>query len=116
MTPLYVFVGGGVGSVLRWAIAQWQPAPWGTLLVNVVGSALLAFLAHPSTGLSAPWKSALCVGAMGGFTTYSTFNLELLAALSEGRPRDAAFIAFTTLLTALVAGFAGWTLAGWVGR
>ena len=115
MVPLYVFLGGGLGSVLRWGVGQ-ALHPWGTVTVNIVGSALLAFLAHPNMGLSTPVKAFACVGLMGGFTTYSTFNLELLAALQDGPRSQALVLVAVTVLGALLAGAAGWALAGWVTR
>jgi len=37
MIAIWVFAGGGTGSVLRWAVAQWAPQPWATVIVNLVG-------------------------------------------------------------------------------
>lgn len=113
MSVLYVFLGGGLGSVLRWGVGQ-ALDPWGTVVVNIVGSAILAFLAHPGMGLSNPVKLTVCVGLMGGFTTYSTFNVEILKALTEGQHAHALLLVVVTLLGALAAGAAGWALAGWV--
>lgn len=113
MTALYVFLGGGLGSVLRWGIGQWLD-PWGTLAVNLIGSAILAFIAHPAIGLAGPWKTALCVGLMGGFTTYSTFNLEVLTALHDGEHGKALLLIVLTVVGALVAGSLGWWLAAQV--
>lgn len=111
MSPLYVFIGGGLGSVLRWGVGHWLD-PIGTLVVNLLGSALLAFLAHPDMGVVGPWKLALCVGLMGGFTTYSTFNLEVLKALQQGNGQRAVALMVVTVLGALLAGALGWILAG----
>jgi CrcB protein len=112
MTPVWVFVGGGTGSVLRWALTLVAPQPWATLAVNLLGSFLLAWLAHPGAGVDGPAKAALAVGLMGGFTTYSTFNQQLLDALRDGRTADAAIQLVATVGGALVAGAAGWAAAG----
>ena len=71
-------------------------------------------MAHPGVGLSTPWKAAICIGLCGGFTTYSTFNLEVLKALNEGRGAHALGIVALTLCGALLASIAGWALAGQV--
>jgi CrcB protein len=61
--------------------------PYGTLLVNVAGSFLLAFLMSfglRSTLLSPEIRIGLSVGFMGGFTTFSTFSYETLRLLEDG--------------------------------
>ena len=71
------------------------PVPWATLVVNVVGSALLGWvLARSAAGaLSEPVTAALGAGVAGGLTTYSTFAVELVTMTREGEGRPAAWYA-----------------------
>ena len=80
-----VAVGGGVGSVLRYLTnglaVRWLGLdfPYGTLIVNVVGSFLIGLvqaLAEEAAVLQEPARLFLSVGVMGGFTTYSAFSFE----------------------------------------
>jgi CrcB protein len=80
-----VAVGGAAGSVLRYLTnglaLRWfgLDFPYGTLIVNVVGSLLIGLvqaLAEKSTVLPEPARLFLSVGVMGGFTTYSAFSYE----------------------------------------
>lgn len=112
MLGLWVFLGGGAGSVLRWWVAGLFPGPWGTVCVNVLGSVMLAFLMHPGHALSEPWRLALGTGMMGGFTTYSSFNLDLLAALQAGAWAQAGLTLLSTVGACLAGGAMGWALAG----
>ena len=84
-----VAIGGGIGSVLRYltsgVAARWLGLdfPYGTLIVNVVGSLLIGLvqaLAEKSTAtvLPEPARLFLSVGVMGGFTTYSAFSYETI--------------------------------------
>lgn len=117
MKPLLlVCAGGAVGSGLRYLVSRWLAAapghlPWGTLLVNVAGSFLLALLVW---GLGARADDTadnarllLGTGLMGGFTTYSTFNAEVLGALERGQGTLALGYAALTLVAALLAGALG---------
>lgn len=83
---LWVAAGGALGSVARYLamvlIGQSLGTgfPWGTLFVNIVGSAIMGTLAElgalawqPSPDL----KVFLTVGILGGFTTFSTFSLDV---------------------------------------
>lgn len=83
---LWVAVGGALGSTARYlsmiVIGQTvgMGFPWGTLFVNIVGSAVMGMLAElgalvwqPSQDL----KLFLTVGILGGFTTFSTFSLDV---------------------------------------
>ncbi len=88
-----VAAGGGTGAVLRYGAAgivqRWtgDDFPYGTLVVNVLGSLVLGFimqLAEMKTGPD-PWvKLFLTVGLCGGFTTFSTFSLESFRLLQDG--------------------------------
>ena len=82
---IWVFLGGGFGSVCRYGLSifflVYVPGyPWGTLLVNVLGSAAAGLLLgrFPDAGYPA-WKLFLLTGFLGGFTTFSSFSLETLS-------------------------------------
>ena len=80
---LYVFLGGGIGSVLRYLIGLKlnQDIPYGTLVANVLGSLLIGLLMgyHLKTtnqSLSDNQTAFLIIGVFGGFTTFSSFMYE----------------------------------------
>lgn len=112
-----VMAGGALGSGARYLVAvgalrtlgpTW---PWGTLLVNALGSLLLGLLFHffaGDRGVSEPIKLMFTVGFCGGFTTYSTFNNETLKLISEGRTLHGVLYLVVTVAVCLGAGLAGW--------
>ncbi len=100
---LSVAAGGAIGASLRYALAGWvgraagHDFPWGTLVVNVLGSAVMGVLAvvmmerfPGSWGRYAPF---LMTGVLGGFTTFSAFSLDALYLIERGRMTAAALYA-----------------------
>ena len=116
---LWVALGSGAGGLLRFAAARLLHglAPGGihiaTLLVNVLGSALFGWLMarHGQIPMSSLIYLSLTTGVLGGFTTYSTFNTELLRLAIAGQPGRAGLYAAVTLASCLLGGAAGWWLA-----
>ena len=88
----YIFIGGGVGSVLRY-LAQISinermsgigfPFSWGTFIVNIAGSLLICLFYSVSErwNLSMEMRLFLTTGLCGGFTTFSTFSNDGLSLL-----------------------------------
>jgi fluoride exporter len=119
----WVCVGGAVGSGLRFLVSSWTLArygtsfPYGTLAVNVVGSLILACLFQLSRStqwLSPTLQAALGAGVLGGLTTYSTFNLEIVRYVQEGQVRMAVVYGSTTLCGCLAAGPLGIVLGRFI--
>ncbi|KFC51198.1 chromosome condensation protein CrcB [Halomonas sp. SUBG004] len=91
---LAVGLGSALGSVLRYGVSLASMAvlgghfPWGTLLVNVLGSCLIGWLAATTTrlprGALARQQPLLMAGFCGGFTTFSLFSLETLHLAQQG--------------------------------
>src|SRR6185369_10730448 len=84
--------------------------PFGTLIVNVVGSFLIAFIMHVGSAtelLSADMRVMLTTGVMGGFTTYSTFNYETTGYFREGAWMLGTVNIGVTVIGCLAAGMAG---------
>jgi CrcB protein len=113
---LLVCAGGAAGTAARYLTALWAGAtfgpafPFGTLIVNVAGSFLIAFIMH--IGITTEWISndvrlMLTTGVMGGFTTYSTFNYETTGYFREGAWLLGFANVAITLLGCLAAGIAG---------
>ncbi len=113
---LWICLGGAAGTALRYLVSGWvlralgTSFPYGTLAVNLLGSFLLGALMH--VGLSTEWLSptlrlALTTGAMGGFTTYSTFSYETMRLVQDGAWGNASLNVAATVVLCLVAAFAG---------
>lgn len=111
---LLVFLGGGIGSVLRhgvnMAAGRWLGTgfPWGTLFVNVVGSTVMGLLVawfafRAGAGWTQHVRLFLTTGVLGGFTTFSTFSLDT-ALLWE---RDAYAVALGYVAVSIVCGILG---------
>lgn len=92
---IYTFIalGGAVGACLRYFISQmtlhWlgKDFPFGTLLVNIIGSFLLGLLyAMIEQGYIAivPWRTMAGIGFLGALTTFSTFSVDTLLILQSG--------------------------------
>ena len=78
---LLLFLGGGIGTICRHGLYQLTPTSfWATLLVNILGSFLAGILygIYFHTEIPDHWKTFVHVGLLGGFTTFSTFSLEML--------------------------------------
>jgi CrcB protein len=88
--------------------------PLGTLAVNLIGSCLLGIVAEALRGQTlagVDLRLILGVGLLGGFTTYSSFNLELLRMLETGAFGRAAGYFALTVGGCLAAGGAGIAVA-----
>ncbi|VYT76067.1 fluoride efflux transporter CrcB [Metakosakonia massiliensis] len=90
---LAVFIGGGTGSVARWALSmKLNPShhaiPIGTLSANLLGAFIIgmgfAWFSR-MTHIDPVWKVLLTTGFCGGLTTFSTFSAEVVFLLQEGR-------------------------------
>ncbi|WP_409493316.1 fluoride efflux transporter CrcB [Amycolatopsis sp. cmx-11-12] len=119
MTILFVALGGGLGAILRYLtdlrMRAWRGTafPWGTLSVNVVGSAILGVLTGWALHGGQPdtVRSLLAVGFCGGLTTFSTFGYETLLLFTGKTRRRAALNVGVTMVAGIGAAAAGLLLA-----
>lgn len=112
---LCVGAGGCVGAICRYLVGLAVPAhgsglPVGTLVVNVVGSFVIAlvtvwFLRHAE--LDGRVLLFLTTGVCGGFTTFSTFTWESLQLIQRGDVLVAGAYIVASVVVCLVAAFAG---------
>lgn len=113
---IYIFFGGGIGSVLRYGIQLLLKErivpyhfPWETLTVNIVGSFLIGLFYALSArfNLSVETRLLLTTGLCGGFTTFSTFSndsLQLFRNEFYGSFAIYVVVSITAGLLAVIAG------------
>jgi CrcB protein len=88
VTVLLVAAGGAIGVAARYALGttvSQDTLPWMTVAINVAGSLLLGLLTSLGEGLPPAIRSALAVGVLGGFTTFSAFSVDALRQLEAGQ-------------------------------
>ena len=115
---LIVCGAGGLGCGVRYLVSRWANTaafPYGTLIVNVVGSFLIAFVLEAALRKVA-WLTpnvtlGITTGFLGGPTTYSAFNYESTSLLLGERPLRGALDIAVTLVACLAAGLLGLALA-----
>lgn len=97
-------LGGALGAMARYGLAQGLKAPMGTLVANALGclamGLLYGWLSSRPEWLTA-WRPFLLTGLLGALTTYSTFSLEALQMWQSGRVGTALGYAVGTLLLSL---------------
>jgi len=117
---LAIALGGALGSVLRFAMNEAVSArfgrafPWGTLSINVIGSFLigvLAVLLVERLELSPAVRLGLMVGVLGGFTTFSSFSLEVVQLMQNGAFLRALLYVVASVTVCVLAAAAGIHLA-----
>ena len=119
MKFVFVFLGGGFGSVLRYAISKYlnnfeSIIPFGTFFVNIVGSLLIGIfigLTYKTNAISQNQTLFLAVGFCGGFTTFSTFSLENSIFIKNGDYLNFAIYTFASLFVGILATFLGLFIA-----
>ncbi len=113
-----VFIGGGIGAALRHGVnvsaAAWFGTgfPWGTMIVNVVGSfvigALTAWFAFRGDAMwTQPLRLFLATGILGGFTTFSAFSLDFALLFERGEIGQGIAYVLASVALSLAAVFAG---------
>ena len=115
VTYLWVALGGALGSVGRFWLNGLVTErtgggfPWGTLLINVLGSfAIGIFATMPATQDTT--KKFLMAGLCGGFTTFSAFSLQTLELMQAGEIIPALGYAIGSVVLCVLATYAGWAL------
>lgn len=114
---LLVCTAGGAGCGTRYLIALWigpRAFPYATLIVNVVGSFLIALIMESSLRISSfppNLRLALTTGFLGGLTTYSSFNYETTTLAAQGSSERALLNVGVTLVGGVLAGLLGLWLA-----
>ncbi len=104
-----VALGGGLGAMARWGLSSALPSasghlPWTTLLINVVGSGLLAALPLLPAARRRAWAGLLVgTGMLGGFTTMSTASVDTFTLLDEHHAALALVYCLGTVGAALTA-------------
>ncbi|MFS0772125.1 fluoride efflux transporter CrcB [Sphingomonas sp. 1P08PE] len=115
---ILVMLGGALGSGARHltgraALALMGPdLPWGTLTVNLAGGLLMGILVGVLTRTTAPegWRLFLAVGVLGGFTTFSSFSLDVVTLAQRGQIGMAAGYALLSVAGSIAALVAGLTM------
>jgi len=116
---LFVFIGGGFGSVLRFLIGKYLNTtetgfPYGTFAANIIGSLLIGIilgLAAKNNSLSDNQTLLLATGFCGGFTTFSTFAYENHLFLKAGDFSSFALYTIASFIVGFLAVFFGMYLA-----
>lgn len=106
---LLVFLGGGLGAVLRYAAGLLAPGPLTTMVINVAGSFLIGLLVATSAG---NMRLFLAVGLLGGFTTFSAFSLDALRLWERGD----TVLALAYILGSVILSLAAVAAATWLVR
>lgn len=120
MQILLVALGGACGAVSRYLVgnvvgkALGNSLPYGTFVINIIGCffmGLLMTLIVEKQQLAAAWRLLLCVGFLGGFTTFSSFGYESFSLVSSGRLLEAFGYAGGSVILGLLAATVGVYLA-----
>jgi len=120
MAYLWVAIGGALGSIARFwfanlmAVLTGAEFPWGTLVINIVGSFVISFFGAGSARFNIPYEARVfvTVGLCGGFTTFSSFSLQTIDLLRTGQPARAALYIAASLILCLGGCAMGFVAAG----
>lgn len=111
---IYIFIGGGLGSVLRFLVSNYTQKVWnvnsfpmGTFVVNMIGCFLIGILTAYFLKVDNYLKFLLITGFCGGFTTFSTFSAENISLWENGSYYMLAFYILLSVIVGFIAVYLG---------
>jgi len=114
---VYIFLGGGFGSVLRFLISNYTQKllninafPMGTFIVNISGCFLIGILSACFLKIDNSLKYLLITGVCGGYTTFSTFSAENYSLWQNGNYNILILYALSSLIVGLLMVFLGFQI------
>lgn len=110
LKALFIVLGGGLGTFMRYAVSGVayryfdSGFPWGTLIVNLIGSFIIGFLweVFERAVVSPDVKMFVLLGIIGAFTTFSAYSLETMAMFRSGEVKLAVLNILASNLLGLV--------------
>jgi len=119
MNYLLVFIGGGLGSTLRYLVNVVCPRflgtdfPYQTFIINITGSTVMGLIAGYLAfkgDAAASWRLFLMTGILGGYTTFSAYSLDSMVLYERGEIGLALFYVVGSVVFSIAGLFAGLTL------
>lgn len=116
----YIALGGAFGALARYWVGvavtdrMGTKFPYGTFVINMTACVIVGFsltLLSRRAGLNPAWRYLVPVGFVGAYSTFSTYEWEMLSELRSGAFSMAALYAFSSLVLGLVAVWCGIALA-----
>ena len=108
---LSFIVAASLGAALRFGLSSWLSAPWGTLIVNLLGSFLMGALYIYLDRFDPYIKTIVCVAFLGALTTYSSFSLDIVRLMGQGAFKTATMYFLATNLLCIIGCYGGWQIA-----
>jgi CrcB protein len=113
MTTLFVAIGGVLGVLARWGITRLtlhsEALLWSTVGINIVGSFFLGLLVAEHW-FGRDLREGIGVGFLGGFTTFSTFSVQVVLEADAGEPGRAVVYVLASVGGGVLAAAAGYAL------
>jgi CrcB protein len=113
MTTVFVAVGGMLGVLARWGVSRItlhsEALIWSTVAINIVGSFLLGLLVAEQW-FGRDLREGIGVGFLGGFTTFSTFSVQVVLETDAGEPGRAIIYLVVSVLGGVAAAAMGFAL------
>ena len=114
---IYIFLGGGFGSVMRFLISNYTQKLWninafpvGTFVVNISGCFLIGILSAYFLKVDNSLKYLLITGVCGGYTTFSTFSAENFSLWQNGHYSILILYALLSLIAGILMVFLGFQM------
>jgi CrcB protein len=116
---LFIAIGGALGAILRHLLSNYiqlyfkSPFPIATISINVIGSFLIGicyFFFKNNEFFNENLKLFLIIGLFGGFTTFSTFSLDIFKLIEQNQLLIAFGYIFLSVFLSIIAVFTGYFL------
>lgn len=116
MTWMWIFLGGGIGAILRYAISQmtYNPNsgfPLGTFVANLLACLLLSIIIFSLKDIDPKMRLFIGVGLCGGLSTFSTFSFETVDLIQNGQIGMSILYVLLSIITCGMIFYSAWWLS-----